>query len=650
MRTLPRTAALGAALFLPWLSTADAQTQARLRVLETTDLHVHMADYDYYQDKSAATLGLARTATLIERARAEAPNVLLIDNGDLIQGNPLGDYVAKERGLNPGDVHPVYKAMNLLRYDAGNIGNHEFNYGLDYLVRALSGARFPYVNANVYRDDGDADPANDKPYFTQYTLLDRTLTTEERTREDIKIGIIGFVPPQIMIWDRTNLTGKVTARDILETAQALVPQMRAQGADLVIAVPHSGLGTAVAEKLQENATYRLAGVGGIDAVLFGHSHLVFPSETFAGIDGVDIAKGKINGVPATMPGFWGSHLGVVDFRLSRRADRVWQVIESSAAALPITRREGNATVALVEPDARILAAVNEEHEATIAWMRKAVGQTDAPIHSYFALVQDDPSIQIVTNAQKEYVERLIRGTEYDGLPVLSAGAPFKAGGLPGPEYYTNIPQGEIALKNVADLYIYPNTLQAVLITGATVREWLERSAGIFYQIDANKREEQPLINPFFPAYNFDVIDGVTYQIDVSQPSRYDPRGIMASPESHRIQDLRFAGKPIDPQQKFIVVTNNYRASGGGAFPGLDGKNIIIEAPDENRTVLANYILNNKRINPSADSNWGFAPIAGNPLVTFDSAPAAEKAITGKMPIQFIGPSDKGFAKYRLLMN
>lgn len=628
---------------------ALSETTAQLRIMQTTDIHVHLADYDYYANKQSASVGLAKVATLIKQARAENPNSLMIDNGDLIQGNPLGDYMAKRRGLEKDDVHPVFKAMNLIDYDVGNIGNHEFNYGLEYLGQALAGAQFPYVSANVFYDDGDQDPTNDKPYFAPYVILERELLAADGVRYPIKIGVIGFVPPQIMQWDKAHLEGRLIARDIIDSAHRYVPQMEAAGADVIIAVPHSGLTAERPKVLDENATYELSLVPGIDAILFGHAHQVFPSESYADLPGVDVKQGTINGVPATMPGFWGSHLGLVDLELRRSGIGKWYVTGGEGKVRAIYKREGRKKVALVEADPKIMAAIAEEHQATIAYMSEAVGKTEAPINSYFALVADDPSIQIVTNAQKWYVEQLIEGTEYDGLPVLSAGAPFKAGGRGGPEYYTAIESGDIALRNVADLYIYPNTLRAVLLTGAEVREWLEMSAGAFNRIDPENGGEQALLNPEFPSYNFDVIDGVTYRIDLTQPARYDQDGSLAEPDARRIVDLEFEGEPIDPEARFIVATNNYRASGGGNFPALDGSTTIIEAPDENRTVLANYIFELKSFNPTADMNWSFKPVAGDVNVTFSSSPAAAGVLDGSLPIEAAGEAADGFAKYRMIM-
>ena len=618
-----------------------------LRLMQTTDLHMHAMNFDYYRNTEVDDFGLARTATLIRDARAEARNSLLFDNGDLIQGNPMGDYMARSRGMSYGEVHPMFKAMNLLRYDAANIGNHEFNYGLEFLLKSLSGANFPYVLSNVYAVDNDDDPANDRQYIQPYVMLERKLMDAEGQWHDLKVGVIGFTPPQIMNWDKENLEGHVTARGIVETAEALVPEMRAAGADLVVAIAHSGIASSHPDGLRENATAELAQVEGIDAILFGHAHSVFPSEAYEGFPGADLEKGTLHGVPAVMPGFWGSHLGIIDLTLSGE-DGNWQVSDSHVENRAIFRREGRETIPVVGSQQDIIDAVRSEHEGTVDWVGQPVGTITSPINSYFALVQDDPSIQIVNNAQTWYGKQLIEGTEYDALPVLSAGAPFKAGGRGGPDYFTNLPAGEIAIRNVADLYIYPNTARLVKLSGAQVRQWLERSAVQFNTIDPDSTEQQPLISETHPSYNFDVIDGVSYQIDVTQPPRYSDKGELMDENAHRIVDLTFNEKPIDDAQEFVVVTNNYRAGGGGNFPALDGSTIIVEAPQTNRQVLVDYILASGTLDPQADDNWGFAPINGDVQVVFDTSPSATDASNGQR-FAYIETLDSGFARYSIPM-
>ena len=629
-------------------SARAASNQAHLRIMETTDLHVHVYPYDYYSDKPVDTVGLARTAAHIDAIRAEATNTMLVDNGDFLQGNPMGDYIAYERGMAEGDMHPVIKAMNTLGYDASTLGNHEFNYGLDFLQKSLAGADFPVVSANVATRTG-ASPTQDQTLLKPFVILDRQVTDGDGTSHPIRVGIIGFVPPQIMNWDRKHLEGNVEARDIVTTARAYIPQMKEEGADIIIALSHSGIGSADWTEGMENASVPLAALDGIDAVMTGHSHLVFPSPTYAEFAGVDAEKGLIHGKPAVMGGFWGSHLGVIDLMLEREAGE-WRVVTTSVETRPISERgEDRSVTALVESDPEVLDAIATEHQATLDYVRTAVGDTSTPLHSYFALVADDPSVQVVSIAQKWYISDMMQGTENEGLPILSAAAPFKAGGRGGPDYYTDVPVGPVAIKNVADLYLYPNTVRAVKVTGEQVRLWLERSAGMFNQITPGEAD-QVLLNDDFPSYNFDVIDGVSYQIDLSQPAMFDRDGAVVAPDTQRIVNLTFEGAPVRDDMEFIIATNNYRASGGGSFPGADGSTIVFEAPDTNRDVIVRYIVEEGTITPKADANWSFAPMPDT-TVLFDTGPRAIDYIddVAGVSIAPAGDGPDGFARFRITL-
>ncbi|MCE8510888.1 bifunctional 2',3'-cyclic-nucleotide 2'-phosphodiesterase/3'-nucleotidase [Ruegeria pomeroyi] len=622
--------------------------QAHLRIMETTDLHVHVYPYDYYADKPIDTVGLSRTAALIQSIRDESTNSLLIDNGDFLQGNPMGDYIAYERGMAEGDSHPIITAMNTLGFDGSTLGNHEFNYGLDFLTKSLAGANFPVVCANIAREAGSS-PREDKTLLPPYVILDREVIDGDGTPHPIRIGLIGFVPPQVMNWDRRHLENNVVARDIVDTARAYVPQMKEQGADIVIALCHSGIGEANHVDGQENAAIPLAAVKGIDAILTGHQHRVFPGPQYEGTAGVDSTAGTIMGKPATMGGFWGSHMGLIDLMLERDGG-AWRIVAHTSEARPISKRnEDRSITPLVESVAKVEEAASAEHEATLAYVRRPVGKTDAALHSYFALVADDPSVQIVSIAQTWYIGEMMKGTEHEGLPILSAAAPFKAGGRGGPQYYTDVPVGDVAIRNVADLYLYPNTVRAVRVNGVQLRGWLERSAGIFNQITPGAAD-QVLLNPDFPSYNFDVIDGVTYQIDLSQPSRFTAKGDMANPEAQRIVNLSFNGKPVTDDMEFVVATNNYRASGGGSFPGASPDTVIFEGPDTNRDVIVRYIVEQGTINPSADANWSFAPLPGT-SVLFDTGPAAAQYADGLkgVKIEAAGDGPDGFARFRIAL-
>ena len=318
--------------------------------------------------------------------------------------------------------------------------------------------------------------------------------------------------------------------------------------------------------------------------------------------------------------------------------------DSRAALRPITDRATRAP--LVAADPMVAALVADEHAGTLAYVRGAVGRTTVPITSYFAQVADDPSVQIVSQAQLAYARRALAGTELERLPLLSAAAPFKAGGRMGWGYYTDIPAGPLSIRHVADLYIYPNTLKAVRVTGATVREWLEHSAGQFRRIDPAGPPAQPLIDERFRTYNFDTIDGVSYQIDVTQPARYDPDGKLIAPNARRIVNLQYQGQPLDDKARFIVVTNNYRASGGGGFPGLDGSNIVVDAPDENREALVQYMRASDTLNPAADGNWRILPVPGVRL-RFNAGAGAIAHLPRYPQIRLVKDNGDGSATFEL---
>ncbi|KHA61565.1 2', 3'-cyclic nucleotide 2'-phosphodiesterase [Vibrio variabilis] len=621
----------------------------KLRIVETTDIHTNVMDYDYYKDKPSQKIGLTRTATLVKQARAEVENSVLVDNGDLIQGSPMGDYMAS-KGIEAGEVHPVYKAMNQLNYDVGNIGNHEFNYGLEFLAETINDADFPYVSANVF------DKKTGKHYFKPYIIKSHSFKDVEGVEHEIKVGYIGFVPPQIMVWDKKNLEGKVFAKDIKETAEELVPQMKAEGADVIVAIPHSGVSSDPHKVGAENSTYYLSQVEGIDAIAFGHSHAVFPGKGFDNIPGVDNQNGTINGVAAVMPGRWGSHVGVIDLELKEK-DGKWTVVKGQTEARPIYDKK--AKKSLAEADAEMVKALEADHKGTRDFVNQPIGKANDVMYSFLALVQDDPTVQIVNLAQKDYVERFIQGDpDLADIPVLSAAAPFKAGGRKNdPANFTEVESGQLTFRNAADLYLYPNTLVAMKVTGKEVKEWLECTAGQFKQIDVNSTAPQSLIDwDGFRTYNFDVIDGLNYQIDVTTPAKYDGDCKLVNDGAERIVNLTYQGKPIDMKQDFIIATNNYRAY-SNKFPGTGSEFVAFDSPDENRSVIASYItrVSNEKgqFTPSADNNWSFAPIKSDKQldIRFETSPS-EKAAKfieekGQYPMKRVATDDVGFAVYQI---
>ncbi len=399
-----------------------------------------------------------------------------------------------------------------------------------------------------------------------------------------------------------------------ETAEKFVPEMRAKGADLVVVISHGGLDASAYSPTMENGSWHLSKVAGVDAMLIGHSHQVFPDATSTvaqfNLPGVDKVRGTVNGVPTVMADYWGRRLGVIKLQLAHDGNR-W-VVDKSATTVQ-ARSIQNADKSYVAADASVAAAVDAEHQATIAYVKTPIGTTDYRMSTYFADVGDPGAIQIVNQAQAAYVKDYIAANlpALATLPVLSVSAPFKSG-FGGGNDYTDVQSGNLAINNAADLYLYPNTIYAVKVNGSDVKAWLETAAKRFNLIDPAKTADQPLISSF-PGYNFDMFTSpdLQYEIDVTQP------------EGSRIKNLAYKGVPLDASQQLIVATNNYRASGGGNFPGLDGSKTVYASPDASRDVLIAYIKKAGAITRAANGgarSWRFTKVATAGKVVFASAP------------------------------
>ncbi|MFC7421864.1 bifunctional 2',3'-cyclic-nucleotide 2'-phosphodiesterase/3'-nucleotidase [Iodobacter arcticus] len=615
----------------PATPTVAAGTKLDLAVLQTTDLHANVLSYDYYKTTEDVTLGFERTATLIDTARQENPNNLLVDDGDTIQGTSLSDFQAQIEPVKCDTQLAIHKVMSAMKYDAGNIGNHEFNYGLKFLGQITGNAMkagpeagqnckgpdFPLVVSNVN------NASDGKPLFAPYVILDRTFKTADGKDVKLKVGVIGFTPPGIMNWDKRNLEGKVTVLPVVDAAKKYVPQMRAAGADIVVALSHGGISSAAYSPEMENAVYYLAkDVPGIDAIVSGHSHSYFPDgKNYADIKNVDNVKGLVNGIPTVMSGFWGNTLGVLKLNLTFDG-KAWKVTNSQGELKYVSSKDSAGKVTAVPVKTEIAKLVDKEHQGTIKYVSAGVGKSEYRISSFFSQVGPTAAMRLINLAQTDYVAKFVKANlpQYDKLPILSAAAPFKVN-FRGTGF-TDIMAGDVAIKNIADLYLYPNTLQAVKINGTAVKLWLEKSAEQFNQIDPAKTADQNLINSAFPSYNFDQIDGITYEIDVTKD------------KGSRIVNLNLDGKALDLKADFIVVTNNYRASGGGGFAGLDGSQIVIDSGgDANRDIIVNYVKEQKTLTLAKQgpvANWRFAKVKTAGKVLFEtSADAAAASVAAQ---------------------
>ncbi|WP_158569216.1 bifunctional 2',3'-cyclic-nucleotide 2'-phosphodiesterase/3'-nucleotidase [Pseudotabrizicola alkalilacus] len=611
--------------------------RVQLRVLATSDLHMNLSGHDYHADTPCVRKGLCLTASLIAQARREVAGAVLLDNGDFLQGSPLGDYVART-ALHP---HPMMQAMGQLRYDAVNLGNHEFSHGIGTLAAALAEAAFPILSANtIPREDSPL-----APLIRPWTIVERRLSDQYGTAHLIRLGVIGVLPPETEIWDRQAIGGHVKMCPMAETVARHIPELRAAGADVAVVLAHCGISATPPGGPPQDGALDIAAIDGVDAIVMGHVHMVFPGPGLTAQPGMDTQSATLHGKPAVMPGFFGSHLGVIDLELARSPDG-WRVTGHRVEARAIAcRDEAGSPVALVVPDASLTEQVRQVHQATRAWARKPVGRTAQAIHSFFAMVTDCPSVQIVNQAQSAYVAARLAGGPLAHLPVLSATAPFKAGGLGGPEHYTYIPPGDILLRHAADLYIHPNTIMALRLTGAAVRNWLERSVRGYRQITPGLAD-QPLFDPDLPSFVYDTIGGLSYEIDLTAaPS---DRG------GHRIRNPCWQNRPIDPAQEFILATNSYRGSGNDGYAPVESASVVLDEQTPNRDILIAYMQrllseSGAALRPEPPA-WRFQPVPGT-SVAFDTSPMAAFCL-GEHPALALTPlsgTNEGFLRLRLAL-
>ena len=609
---------------------------ADVALLETTDIHSNILSYDYYKQKDDPTLGYERTATLIRRARAEFPNTFLFDSGDTIQGSVLADYQALAKPVGCADELAIYRAMDAVGYDGGTIGNHEFNYGLGFLSQVtgtpmkVDGGQsrhcprphVPWVLATV------ASATDGQPIFKPWTIVQKQIEayTPDGSKlvVPLRIGIIGFTPPPIMQWDKQKLEGKVTVSGVVEAARQYLPELQAQHPDVIVALVHGGLDTSPYTPETENAGWYLAGVPGIDVMLLGHSHTEFPGPHYEGMQAVDAKRGYVRGVPAVMGGFFGKDLGIVHLALDHQhgawvIDKVQTHSEVRPICVkPVAGKPGAGDQAAapkdscVPADPQIAPLVAPVQAAAVAYVNTPIGRSDIRLSSYFADEGNLTAIGVVNAAQADYVRGELPRLhpEFANVPVLSAASAFRTG-FGGPDDYTDVAAGPLTLRSAADLYFYPNTLSAVKVDGDGLKAWLEKSAERFNRIEPDKAGEQSLINSHYVGYNFDQIQGagLAYVIDLTRPV------------GQRIVQLTWQGKPVEPQQPFVIATNNYRASGGGHFPGLDGKNVVLAAPDGAREIVAEWLQKHPSLG-AADlppASWHFAPLKAYGPITFTAA-------------------------------
>ncbi len=535
--------AIAACLACAPARAATPAERVHVQILGTTDVHGHIYPTNYFGDAGDEAVGVARVQTLINQIRAKNPNTLLVDSGDCLQGTPLTYHNAR---IDPKAPNPMVQAYNFMKFDAFAVGNHEYNYDIPYLLKARGEAKYPFLSGNIYHH------GTKKPVFEPYVI---------KTVGGVKIGILGFTTPGVAVWDRRFVKGKQDFGDIVEAAGRWLPVVKAQGVDATVVIIHSGLGDpydptfggySVNEGLpEENVCAKLAQTyPQVDAILLGHSHK-------------DLPKLLHNGVLLTQAKKWGERLAVVDLNFERQGGR-WKIASKDARTL---------TTEGVKPDPQVLAVTRKAHDATVAYVNSVVGSSTAEWISTRARVEDTPIMDLINEVQLAKT-----GAQLSAASVFNASA--------------RLPKGQLRVSDIAALYVYENTLTKVAITGVQLKAYLENSASFYNPYKPGSR-----IFDDRPAYNHDLVQGVSYTIDVTRPV------------GQRIAALAYQGKPVRDDQSFSFAINSYRQNGGGGYTMLKQAPLQDAINVEIRELMLEWVKDQKVVDPTKifRANWRVVP-------------------------------------------
>ncbi|MFD3500296.1 bifunctional metallophosphatase/5'-nucleotidase [Streptomyces sp. NPDC058676] len=572
--------ALASAVAAPAAEAAEAKKGSRpakrysLTVMGTTDLHGHIFNWDYfkdaeYTDAKGNAQGLARVSTLVNQVRKERGrgNTLLLDAGDTIQGTPLTYYYAKVDPITAegGPVHPMAAAMNAIGYDAVALGNHEFNYGIETLRKFEEQCDFPLLGANAL------DAKTLRPAFPPYFMKKFRV----KGAPPVTVAVLGLTNPGIAIWDKAYVQGRLTFPGLEEQAAKWVPKLRSMGADVVVVSAHSGSSgtSSYGDQLPyvENSAALVAQqVPGIDAILVGHAHVEIPELLVT-----NEKTGRT--VVLSEPLAYAERLSLFDFELVFAKGR-WAVESVSASVL-----NSNA----VADDPKITKLLKDDHDVVVAYVNQVVGTATETLTTVDARYRDAPIIDLITKVQEDVVRAALAGTEYASVPVIAQASPFSR--------TSEIPAGEVTIRDLSSLYVYDNTLVAKLMTGAQIRAYLEYSAEYFVRTAAGAAVDvEKLTNAGGrPDYNYDYVSGLTYEIDIAEAA------------GSRIKNLSYGGAALADAQRFVLAVNNYRANGGGAFPHVASATELWAESTEIRTRISEWVTAKGVLDPKdfASVDW-----------------------------------------------
>lgn len=604
-----------------------------LQILATTDLHAQLRPFDYGSGEADDVTGLAAALSMIDALRAAPGPTLLVDNGDFLCGGELGDRAIHRDDSAP---NPVVAAMNAARYDAVSLGNHEFDQGHQKLARALETREWPVISASVVHRLG-RDPTRDIPFVAPWCLVERAVAVPGGAPRRLGIGVIGVTP--LSAAELQSAEGDLELRDMREALAAHLPGLRAAGADVVVALCHTGLpghGRDV-----EDAALELAAIPGIDAMVLGHRHMVFPGPGHAHDPRIDAERGLIAGVPAVMPGFRGRHVGRIALSLRHDGAR-WSVEGAEAACLEVESWM-RATHSL--PARAILDLTDAAHRAWLDESGAAIGHTNRTLHTYFARLGRCRATQLVAHAQRAAMAPILAAAGLGHLPQIGVAAPVRSGGRGGARNYVDVPPGLLTRGDAVALYPYHNGISALRLLGADLIQWLERAVSAFHRFTPGRRAG-PLVKSTFPAFDFDLPESVGFVVDLSAPARYDARGMLVDREAARVSEVTWNGRPVDPGEEIVLVVNSFRGFGGGTFPGAGREAVVATSGIDVQTAIAE--LGQAGLPDLPTRHFRFRRVPGASAI-FDTGLRAIPHLQdiGDLPVEMLREAPPGFLRLRL---
>lgn len=580
----------------------SADATFRLRLLQTTDLHMHLLPFDYAAMAPSNRTGLANLMPTIEAFQADSVPTLLFDTGDFLQGSPLADQAMRDI---TGQQHIITQVFNALRYDAVAIGNHDFDYGVAALQSVAEAIKCPTLLANVTMADNDVQ-------FAPTALLDVTL----EPNLVIKIGVMGLCTPVVGLLD-TEGQNVLTANDPFKSATQAVHDLKDQGAHVIVALCHFGIDP---EDAVENIASQIAGIAGIDAVLAGHTHETFPSGSQHRLDIINPTDGTISGTPTVMAGAFGQHLGVIELTLTKTKSEIMVTGHEVSLVTP------NVAIA---PPPKSWANVTALHDETISHMSATIAETTLPFSTAFSLIEPDLTLYLLSCARQLHIEAIIAGTPDADCPILSTAAPFRTGSRSDPNDYITLPPGPITRLDVSAIYPFNNSPAALRRNGAQIKDWLEDAALLFQQVTPG-HSLQPLIDPNVPPYRFDTIFGLTYEVDA------------AAPPGSRISKLRHKGIAVKDTDPFVLVTSSNRLSQGQNIPTKD---IITIAQESSQEVLIQSLQRQSPVVVPCPHVWRFKDHTDTKAQFFTTTSADPTGV--RRTLHDDGMTARGFRQFTL---